>query len=47
MLSITECKKILNKNGTVYSDEEVEKLRDVFYKIAEIMYNNDKQILTK
>ena len=40
MLSITECKKILNKNGIHYTDEEVQKLRDALYKIAEIMYSN-------
>jgi DNA-directed RNA polymerase subunit F len=36
MLTIQECKKILEKDGTKYSDEEVEILRDILYKIAEI-----------
>jgi DNA-directed RNA polymerase subunit F len=36
MLTIQECKKILEKDGTMYSDEEIEILRDVLYKIAEI-----------
>ena len=36
MLTVQECKKILEKDGTNYSDEEVEILRDVLYKIAEI-----------
>lgn len=47
MLTISQCKKILNKQGIVYSEEEVEKLRDVLYKLAEIIYNNDEQIPTK
>jgi len=40
MLSITECKKILNKNGIIYNDDEVEKLREALYKIAEIVHSN-------
>lgn len=40
MLSITECKKILNKKGIIYKDDEVEKIREALYKIAEIVYSN-------
>jgi hypothetical protein len=40
MLSITECKKILNKSGATYKDDEVEKLREALYKIAEIVHSN-------
>jgi hypothetical protein len=35
MLSITECKKKLNKNGVQYTDEEIELIRNVLYKLAE------------
>jgi hypothetical protein len=42
MLSITECKKKLNKNMISYNDEEIEKLRNALYQIAEIMYNQKK-----
>lgn len=35
MLSLTECKKKLNKNGVQYTDEEIELLRNVLYKLAE------------
>lgn len=46
MLTILECKKILEKDGTMYTDEEAELLRDVLYKIAEIdiqqIENNEK-----
>jgi hypothetical protein len=38
VLSITECKKILNRKGASYNDEEIEKIREALYKIAEIMY---------
>lgn len=37
MLSITECKKKLNNKGVSYSDEEIKKIREALYKIAEIM----------
>jgi hypothetical protein len=36
MLSITECKKKLNKNGVQYSNEEIEIIRNVLYKLAEV-----------
>ena len=36
MLSITECKKILNKKGIQYSDEEIELIRNVLYKLEEV-----------
>jgi len=42
MVSITECKKILNKNGISYDNEEVEKIREALYAIAEIVLNNNK-----
>jgi hypothetical protein len=36
VLSLTECKKILNKKGIEYSDKEVEILRNVLYKLEEV-----------
>ncbi len=44
MLSTTECKKILNKNGVFYTDEEIEKLKITLYQIAEIWYNNKNKM---
>lgn len=44
MLSTTECKKILNKNGVSYTDEEIEKLKITLYQIAEILYNNKNKL---
>lgn len=38
MLSITECKKKLNKNGVQFTDEEIELIRNVLYKLAEVCY---------
>lgn len=40
MLSITKCKKILNKNGILYTDEEIFMIRNVLYKFAEVFHNN-------
>lgn len=36
MLSFEKCKKHLNKNGIKYTDEEIQIIIDVLYKIAEI-----------
>lgn len=36
MLSITECKKKLNKNAVQYTDEEIEIIRNVLQMLAEI-----------
>lgn len=47
MLSLSKCKKILNRNGIHYTDDEIIKLREVLYKLAEIMYRSDRQNLTK
>ncbi len=47
MLSITKCKKILNKNGINYTDEEIIKIREVLYKLAEIEYQSYKEKLSK
>ena len=38
MLSIEECKKTLNKDGIVYTDEEVKEIREFLYILAEIDY---------
>jgi hypothetical protein len=42
VLSITECKKKLNKSGIKYSDEEIELIRNVLYKLAEVCQKNIK-----
>ncbi len=44
MISTTECKKKLNRNGVQYSDEEIEIIRNVLYKLAEACH---KQINNK
>lgn len=43
MLSKTQCKKVLNKNGLFYNDEEIEVIRKVLYQIAEIEYKRKNQ----
>lgn len=35
-LSLLECKKILNTDGLCYTDEEVLKIRDWLYQMADI-----------
>lgn len=41
-ISISECKRILNKNGLHYSDEETETVRNILYKLAGISYQQLK-----
>ncbi len=41
MLTITECKKILNKNGQNYSNDEVEKIMKLLYFLAELSVRNE------
>ena len=38
MLSITESKKILNRNGLNYTEEEINQIREFIYVLAEIDY---------
>ena len=39
MISLEECKRILEDNKEYYSDEEIEKIREFFYKKSEIVIN--------
>lgn len=41
-LSITHCRKVLNRNGNNHSDEQIQKIRDFLYFIAEMEYENFK-----
>jgi hypothetical protein len=41
-LSIQHCKKILNRNGNEYTDEQAKKIRDFLYSIAEMDYEHYK-----
>lgn len=40
MLSIEKCNKVLNKQETKYTKDEVELIRESLYQLAEIMYNH-------
>ena len=44
MLSITDCKKKLNRNNVQFEDYEIELIRNVLYKLAEACHikNNNK-----
>ena len=42
MLSITKCKKTLNKNGDTYTEKEIELVRDFLSLIAELHYKQLK-----
>ncbi len=45
MLSIEACKKILEKDGVKYTDEDVKKIRHLLYKLGELdfqLYNAPK-----
>ena len=37
-ISLKKCKAILQKDGSVYTDEEVAQIREFLYKMAELDY---------
>lgn len=47
MLSIEKCKKILQQNGQIYSDEQVKQIRHQLYKLANLEYQLFKTIKDK
>jgi len=42
MLSIEKCRKVLEKNGLKYSDNQIKKIRLALYQIAEVEYEKYK-----
>lgn len=44
MLSINDCKTLLNKKGIMYNDDEIKIIIQVLYKIAELEFRNDEKI---
>jgi len=42
-LTVAFCKKVLNQNGNDYSDEEILRIRDYLYQLAEIEARNFNQ----
>jgi hypothetical protein len=40
MISLEHCRKILNKTKSKYTDEEVKKIREFLYRMAQIDVNN-------
>lgn len=47
MLSNTKCKQILNKNGILYTDEEIVLIKETLYKLAEIMLKPPHNIIRR
>jgi len=46
MLTIQECKKILNRNGKKYSEKEIEQIREFLWELALIGVKNlEKQLV--
>lgn len=43
MLSIKDCRRILESTGKKYTDSEIKLLRNVLYVLAEIEYRNYKE----
>ena len=42
MLTLNQCKKILNENENLYTDEEIILIRDWLYRIADIAINSSE-----
>ncbi|MEO7138795.1 MAG: hypothetical protein ABIY51_00910 [Ferruginibacter sp.] len=38
MINLEECKKLLQKNGSTYTDEQVKQTRQLIYKMANLDY---------
>lgn len=38
MLNLEKCKKLLQQNGQIYSDEQVKQIRHQLYKLANLEY---------
>jgi len=38
MLTLKKCKQILNKNGNIYTEEQVKQIRQFLYSIVEMDY---------
>jgi hypothetical protein len=36
MISVEECRKILNKKGKIYTDDQIEQIREFLWHLAEI-----------
>lgn len=43
MLSDKKCKQILNQNGFFYTDEEIILIKEILYKLAEIIQKDYNQ----
>jgi len=43
MLSLEECKKILNNGKRKYKDEEVKQIREYLYMLAEFQIENEQK----
>jgi hypothetical protein len=43
MLTVENCRKILQDNGEDYTEEEVEKIREFLYKMAKIVIESTQQ----
>ena len=39
-MPLNECKKILNSDGLLYTDEEILKVRDFLYYLSDIVMDN-------
>ena len=47
MISIEECKKILNKGKRKYTNEEVKQIREYLHFLAELQLENEKYMMNK
>jgi hypothetical protein len=47
MLNLEVCKKILQKNGATYTDEQVKQIRQLLYKLGNLDYQLYSSFKTK
>lgn len=47
-ISLTECKKILNTNAVIYTDNEIIELRNWLYHMADIVFDKiERETISK
>jgi hypothetical protein len=46
-IPLAKCREILNDNGIVYTDAEIEKIRDFLYEWAAMVYQETPLVKTK
>ena len=42
MLPLAKCREVINQDGIIYTDEEIVKIRELFYRLAAIIHQQNE-----